>query len=152
MQTSDRPEFERQLAMLCAAYSVPVGDRSGAYWQSFIRLGLVEFARLVEHCIGPDGPDRLPTCKCLWGLRANLRTGNRSSTHTMTAPLIERVIEAALRTWRLSDSQVRMPWSWIAAPDGGCVGVIIPQDETKPTEFPARRLLVSELQPVSHPA
>lgn len=66
MQLSDRTDFEAQLASLCAGFNVPVGDRAEAYWRGLARMELRTFARIVEHCLGEDGPEKIPTTKQCW--------------------------------------------------------------------------------------
>lgn len=83
MQAQDRPEFDRQMARLCAAYSVQPGDRPDAYWQAFGKLGLIEFARMVEYALGPDGPDRMPSVHVLWGIRKSFRSSAPIQHHEM---------------------------------------------------------------------
>jgi len=145
----DRPEFERQVAMLCAAYNVPAGERGEAYWNAFNRLGLIEFARMVAHIIGPEGPDKLPTVPQLWKIRKELGKANQAQGKPGTQDLLTAVVETALRKWQLSELQIRQTWNWIArdpgGPDCNMLGVIIPQDPMDPVRFPAHRLMVSEL-------
>lgn len=148
MQASDRPEFERQVAMLFAAYNVPPGDRSEAYWKAFNVLGLVEFARMIEFTIGPDGPEKLPTVPQLWKLRKSMKAPARPR-RPGTQQVLTALIETALHRWPLTEKQIRMPWNWIAhEPEGhGCalLGVIVPQDPDDPDHYPARRLMVEDL-------
>jgi hypothetical protein len=74
MQTSDRPEFDAQLARLCAAYNVPATpERLDGYWTAFRNLSLLEFARIIEAALGEQGPERMPTVPALWGIRKALR-------------------------------------------------------------------------------
>lgn len=149
MQTSDRPEFERQLNMLCRAYGVPHdAERSEAYWMAFNRLGLIEFARVVETAIGPDGPDKMPTTKQLWGIRKKLK--DRPSFNSADKrDVLSALVETAMNRWPLTDAQRRMNWNWIARNPGqqdcAILGVIIPQDPKDPEHYPAHRLMVAEI-------
>lgn len=151
MFTADRPEFERHVALLCAAYNVPVGDRGEAYWTAFNRLSLVEWARMVACAIGPDGSDKVPTTKQLWGIRKQLvKTAvvGRPGTNAVLSALVE----TAVAKWPLTEAQRRMPWNWIARdPEGqdcAILGVIIPQDPDDPDHYPAHRLMVADLEQV----
>lgn len=73
MQLSDRTDFEAQLASLCAGFNVPMGDRAEAYWRGLAKMELRTFARVVEHCLGEDGPEKIPTTKQCWLHSKSLR-------------------------------------------------------------------------------
>lgn len=77
MNSGDRHEFDTQMSLLCAGFNVPIGDRSEAYWKGVIRMSLMEFTRCVEHALGEDGPEKIPTCSQLWGIRKQLRAQAR---------------------------------------------------------------------------
>lgn len=84
MQSTDRDEFKTQLAMLCAAYDRVMGDREEAYWKGLAKMSLVEFARVVDWCVGENGPDRLPTTNQCWSLLKQLKK------NTMQLPQIHK--------------------------------------------------------------
>lgn len=73
MLTSDRSEFDAQLAMLCAGFNVPVGERSGAYWKGLAKMELLTFARVVEECLGEGGPEKIPTVGMCWAISKRAR-------------------------------------------------------------------------------
>jgi hypothetical protein len=79
MNSSDRSEFDEQMALLCAGYNVPVSVRPDAYWKGMAKMSILEFARCVEYALSEDGPDKIPNTKDLWNIRRQLR-------RTATAP------------------------------------------------------------------
>lgn len=75
MLTVERPQFEDELAVLCAGFDVPATTaRKEAYWRALNRMQLGTFTRLVEFALSEDGPDDLPTAPKLWQLYRELRT------------------------------------------------------------------------------
>lgn len=147
METTDRVEFDAQMAQLCAAFNVPDKGQAAAYWIAFRRLSLIEFARIIEAALGPDGPEKMPTVKQLWRIRAELKTAAGPAGATLTPDLIERLITHCLTSFALSERQSRSPWSWITAPDGSCLGVIVPLDPIDARRYPEHRVMVADLPP-----
>jgi hypothetical protein len=153
MLQADREEFDRQVALLCAAFNVPVADRADAYWLAFNKLRLDDWLRMVAHCVGQNGPDKMPSVPALWKVRATLRSGQRPSIGVQSGlSPAERLTEAALSRFNLSDWQLysqHCRWSYVAGKAGGPVGVIIPQDLKHPSRYPAHRLMLADLD--AHP-
>ena len=90
MLSTDRSEFADHLGTLCAGFNVPLTDlRSEAYWRDLAKMQLGQFARVVEHALGPDGPERIPTAPQCWSIARSLRA--RPSAPTVTPP--ERVFD-----------------------------------------------------------
>jgi hypothetical protein len=83
VQLNDRADFESQLQSLCAGFNVPVGDRAEAYWRGLGKMELRTFARVVEHCLGEEGPEKIPTTKQCWMHSKALR---RSGSMALAAP------------------------------------------------------------------
>lgn len=74
MQSGDRPEFEEQLAVLCAGFNVPATPhRKHAYFAGLAKMSLAQFVRCVEFALSDDGPEELPTTKGIWRLYRRLR-------------------------------------------------------------------------------
>jgi hypothetical protein len=73
MQSGDRQEFDTQMAMLCAGFNVPQGDRFDAYWKGLEKMQLASFVRVVEHALGENGPDKIPTTQACWAISKQLR-------------------------------------------------------------------------------
>lgn len=74
MQLADRAQFDSQLGALCAGFNVPVTElRSEAYWRGLERMQLSQFARVVSHALGEDGPERIPTASQCWVLWKQIR-------------------------------------------------------------------------------
>jgi hypothetical protein len=87
MLSTDREQFEAQLAALCAGYNVPsTKDRQEAYWTGLAKMSLLQFVRCVEYALGQDGPDKFPTTGMLW----KLHKAAKNQTQTVkNAPQIE---------------------------------------------------------------
>jgi len=148
---ADRPEFDRQSSLICAAYNVPLKDFAETWWAGgFHKLRLDDWIRLVTHVIGPKGPDKMPTAKQLWNLRTQLAKEARAPGVRGTDDVLTAIVETAIARWPLTDAQRRMAWNWIARDQAGSdcaiLGVIIPQDPIEPTKYPAHRLMVAELE------
>ena len=74
MQLADRAQFDSQLGALCAGFNVPVTElRSEAYWRGLERMQLSQFARVVSHALGEDGPERIPTASQCWVIWKQIR-------------------------------------------------------------------------------
>lgn len=74
MLSTDRAQFDAQLAILCAGFSVPVGDRSQAFWLGLAKMELATFARVVAECLGEGGPEKMPTVSVCWAISKRMRT------------------------------------------------------------------------------
>jgi len=148
-------EFTRQMTVLCAAYGVPLGDRVEAYERAFGRLGLDGVVRLFDAAIGPDADfDKMPTVPQLRKLQRMARIRTREPEPGGKQPAL---VEFVLRHRKVSDAQKAMPWNWIARTwpepskeDGNrlgfeILGVIVPQDEREPENFPAVRVLFADV-------
>ena len=68
MNGNDRPAFESQVSILCAAYNVPATpERIEGFWASFGgKVSLAAFAKVVAHALGEDGTEKMPTVHQLW--------------------------------------------------------------------------------------
>lgn len=84
MLSTERSEFADHLGTLCAGFNVPVTDlRSEAYWRGLAKMPLGQFVRVVEHALGPDGPERIPTAPQCWTIARSLRTRPKAATATV---------------------------------------------------------------------
>lgn len=82
MLSSDRTEFEGQLGTLCAGFNVPMTDlRTEAYWRGLAKMQLSQFARVVEHALGAEGPERIPTATQCWSISRQFRTQRPSAAN-----------------------------------------------------------------------
>lgn len=74
MESSQRPEFDLQFALLCAGYNIPPTPvRQQAYFTGLAKMTLAQFIRVVEQAISEEGPDDFPTSKGIWKLHHQLR-------------------------------------------------------------------------------
>jgi hypothetical protein len=77
VNNSERAAFEDQIRQLFAGYNVPATqERIEAYWRGLQRMQLATVTRVVDHALGEDGPERLPTAPQLWGLYRDLRASS----------------------------------------------------------------------------
>jgi len=71
---ADRAQFDSQLGALCAGFNVPMTElRSEAYWRGLERMQLSQFARVVSHALGEDGPERIPLVPQCWAIWKQIR-------------------------------------------------------------------------------
>lgn len=142
MLSEDREEFSRQVAILCAAYNVPVGEREEFLWRAFSRLSIVEFSRIVDAAISPDCEfERFPTVKQIWGLRKQSRIRSAS---VLPAGAQVALVEYTLANRSLNEWQRTTRWSWIAN-GGEFLGLIVPQDPREPEQHAAIRVLFADV-------
>ena len=74
MQTSEREDFEEQLAILCAGFNVPATvHRKHAYFAGLAKMSMAQFVRCVEYAVSEAGPDELPTSKEIWRIHRDFR-------------------------------------------------------------------------------
>lgn len=88
MEAQDRPEFDRQIETLCAAFNVPVSVRPEAYWHGLQRMGMIEFARVIEWALAEDSPhpDKIPTVGQIWVMRKALRNRRAAAQPVQQRP------------------------------------------------------------------
>lgn len=78
MLSTERPEFEVQISALCAAYNVPATrERLEGYWIGLQKMNLAGVTRVVEHALGAEGPEKIPTTSALWTIHRALRAKSR---------------------------------------------------------------------------
>ena len=67
MLNADRPEFEKHLAVLCAAMDVPCTDeRKEGYWLALHSMPLIRFARTIEHMLEKEEWNKIPKPAQIW--------------------------------------------------------------------------------------
>lgn len=158
MQSTDREEFEIQLARLCAGFNVPVTKhRVNAYWSGCAKMSLLQMSRAIDEALGEHGPDDLPTTKILWKILRGGRTSGPAGVHTSAptpqdeGPSIQAQLceYAALHVHDLSGpkgmtlKEYSRPWTYVyrewwdaTRPKGfercaECVGLVIDLDNGK---------------------
>lgn len=93
MLSSERAEFDQHLGTLCAGFNVPMTELRGeAYWRGLAKMQLSTFARVVEHALGQDGPERIPTATQCWALSKQLRAQRPRATQAESAPTVEPLV------------------------------------------------------------
>lgn len=93
MVNTDREEFDKQLAVMFAAFpSAYFTDaRKEAYWRGLKSMSMPLFIRVVDRVIGQSGDEEPPSVSRIWGISRDLLShapsgGNRVGTH---APKVE---------------------------------------------------------------
>lgn len=75
MLNADRQEFDKQIAILCAAMDVPcTEERKEGYWKSLHRMSLVVLARTIEHMLEKESWIKIPKPSQIWDASKRLRT------------------------------------------------------------------------------
>ena len=79
MNTEDQGEFDAQLEALCAGHDKPCTEaRRTAFWKGLSKMSLIQFGRVVEHCLSEDGPEKMPTVPGIWVLWRQIRDRGRA--------------------------------------------------------------------------
>lgn len=74
MLSTERQDFETHLAVLFGGYpTFLTPPRVEAYWRGLSKMPLSVFVRCVDHALGEQGPDKLPTVNTLWQISKRLR-------------------------------------------------------------------------------
>lgn len=74
MLNIERPEFDKQLAILCAGLDVPCTDeRKEAYWKGLNRMSLPLFTRAVEQILSEENWTKVPKPGQIWEASRRLR-------------------------------------------------------------------------------
>ena len=93
MLSSERAEFDQHLGTLCAGFNVPMTELRGeAYWRGLAKMHLSTFARVVEHALGQDGPERIPTAPQCWALSKQLRAQRPRAPQAESGPTVEPLV------------------------------------------------------------
>jgi hypothetical protein len=72
--STERPEFEKHLAVLCAGLDTPcTEDRKQAYWIGLQRMPLSLFARTVNYMLEEEDWQRIPKPRQIWTSSGRLR-------------------------------------------------------------------------------
>lgn len=162
MLSTDREEFEVQMALLCAGFNVPLGDRVEAYWKGVAKMSLLEFARTVEYALGEEGPEKIPSTAQLWAIKKKMRSVGAIAVPTMDAdgkalPTIqEQLCEyAAQHTHDLAGPvgmtllEYSRPWVYVyrewrdekANQCAECIGIVIELDTGKRLGWSVKAML-----------
>lgn len=69
MLSSDREIYNTTFDEWCAGMGVIATDaRREGYWKGLAKMSLIQFTRVVEHCLSEEGPDKFPTVPAIWKL------------------------------------------------------------------------------------
>jgi hypothetical protein len=80
MLSTNRDEFAAQMRILCDGFNVPLGERVDAYFKGCAKMSLIEFARVVAHALGEDGPEKIPNTGQVWKILHTLKARARAQT------------------------------------------------------------------------
>lgn len=149
MQENDGDKFDRALKRLCAGFNVPPTDaRREAYWRSFRKLSVLEFAGLIDVALVESTFAEMPTVGALWDLhRRNTETPIAPTSSSRHEPLIEEQLCAyaapklhgRLTPWEFSRSwtYVYREWSEAGKRCAECTGIVIELDNGTKMGFSA---------------
>ena len=73
MLSTDKPEFEVQLTLLCQGYGFWLGDRLEAYWKGLSKMHLSSFVRCIDFALSEDGPEKIPNVHGIWKIHREMR-------------------------------------------------------------------------------
>jgi hypothetical protein len=74
MVSTEREEFGVLFRRLCFAFDrAHSAEREDAYWLGLSKMSMLDFARVVECCLGEKAPERFPTVRALWELSRSLK-------------------------------------------------------------------------------
>lgn len=80
MQPCDREKFVPLAQAMFAAFDKPQNDaRLEAYWRGLTGMNLLAFERVVDHVVGPDGEDELPSPKMCHAIARRLQREARAN-------------------------------------------------------------------------
>ena len=92
-------EWTTAMTELCAAYNIPAtAERLAAYRKSLGKLHIASWHKLVEHCLGPKGPEKMPTVPQLWRIHRELRAA--------FAPIKAREQDEEFTKWEIHANKV----------------------------------------------
>lgn len=75
MLNADRPEFEKQLAILCAAMDVPcTEERKEGYWKALHSMPLIRFVRTIQHMLENESWVKIPKPSQIWDASKRLKS------------------------------------------------------------------------------
>lgn len=75
MLNADRPEFDKQLAILCAAMDVPcTEERKEGYWKALNSMPLIRFARTIEYMLEKESWVKIPKPSQIWDGSKRMKT------------------------------------------------------------------------------
>lgn len=67
MNSTDRPEFDKQLAVLCASQDVPcTEERKEAFWRALQSMSMVQFVRTIDFMLVKESWARMPKPAQVW--------------------------------------------------------------------------------------
>ena len=75
MLNADRPEFDKQIAILCAAMDVPcTEERKEGYWKALHSMPLVRLARTIEFMLEKESWVKIPKPSQIWDASKRMKT------------------------------------------------------------------------------
>ena len=148
MQDTDAKSFERAILRLCAAFDVPLTDaRREAYWRSFRKVSVLEFAGLIDAALIESTFASMPTVGALWELHRKLQPSNPRPEKRRGPSIQEQLCDyAASKLKRLIASNATLDQRWIYARPwtyvyrewmaegkqcAECIGIVIEIDNKK---------------------
>jgi hypothetical protein len=85
MLTTDRSDYDKLFDTWCVGLgAIPTEARREAYWKGLSKMSVIQFSRVVDHCLSEDGPEKIPTVPGVWKLWRSIAAAAR--TRSMPPP------------------------------------------------------------------
>ena len=79
MLTTDRSDYDKLFDSWCVGLgAIPTEARREAYWKGLSKMSVIQFSRVVDHCLSEDGPEKMPTVPGVWKLWRSIAAAARS--------------------------------------------------------------------------
>lgn len=150
MQESDHQDFERAFARLCAGFDTPpTNARRDAYWRSFRKLAVLEFAGLIDAALVESTFASMPTVGALWDLHRR-KSAPADQIPRSGDSLQEQLCAYVMRAYGASftPTDIARPWTYLyrtwTAGDKRCcecTGVLIERENGSVT-----RVMVADMR------
>lgn len=103
MASIDRAECVAGVELIYASYDKPCQDRHReSYWKTLAKMNTHDFARVMEHCLSEDAPEKVPSAGDCWRIAKRLRPA-RQDGRDFTQPVAELDDVQKAAAMRLAD-------------------------------------------------
>lgn len=94
MLSTERPQCDEHVNVLCAGFNVPATlERREAYWRGCSKMPLFMFGLVVEHVLGDGGPEKIPTAPQIWQIHRQLRNEQRERERALPQTSIKQALD-----------------------------------------------------------
>lgn len=87
MNSTDRNDFDLLMGKLCMGLGVkPEPARIQTYWDGLhVKMSIIQFARVVEHCLDEGGVDKMPKLPEVWKIWRQVKDKSRRAAPAQAA-------------------------------------------------------------------